>query len=639
MKFHRKKKVIYLAVLFIFILGSNTFPVQSVKAGMTSTLPRIVQVSAGSGHVLGVGTDGTLWAWGDNNSGDLGDGTYISRSTPVQVGGEHNWLTVAAGDHFSAAVKKDGSLWLWGTNIKNRYINGQPAIINRNTPLRFGKDNDWSKISAGPAGLAAIRKDGTIWEFGLNVLPGVISNGRLNNDKDWKDISVGDSGILALKKDGSLWAMGSVVPSDKNTGGLIRVGNDRDFDQIAASYYSVVRKKDKTVWSLKWDTNSNNIRLDQVVEIPTSTQITGEFVSGILDEEGSVWKWDTGYDEYEKIDCPEKLTAIDDGGDFGVALDENGIPWTYGTNEWGQRGNGSSESMFVPNYLDDTTKAVKFADWDTYTLRKDGSLSLTNSLRNISDRPLGTETDWSSIEAARGELYALKEDGSLWSYRPGDQAPSGLPASTASDLEPFQPGTYWKSIKMNDLGNVVGLKKDGTLWFWGSDPWQMILKGSSSSEHYQPIQLGPDSNWQSFSMFNSSILAIKQNGTLWALGNNHQGQLGIKSNSSAARVAAFTKVGNFSDWVQAEVGATTSVGLRKDGSLWQWGYGFLGNITRNPVISPITPISRTKDWAKIWNTGSSAFAMKKDGSLWGWGNNGYGELGTGSANGRRNLPA
>ena len=79
------------------------------------TQAAVVQVAAGGDHTVVLKDDGTLWAWGDNSNGDLGDGTWSSKNSPVQIG-TGTWQAVAAGIIHTVALKKDGTLWTWGWN-------------------------------------------------------------------------------------------------------------------------------------------------------------------------------------------------------------------------------------------------------------------------------------------------------------------------------------------------------------------------------------------------------------------------------------------------------------------------------------------------------------------------------------------
>jgi alpha-tubulin suppressor-like RCC1 family protein len=97
-----------------------------------------------------------LWAWGYNNKGQIGNGTIINRSSPVQVGALTNWSQVSAGNLDTAAVKTDGTLWAWGYNVFGAV--GDGTIINRSSPVQVGALTNWSQISAGQYHPAALYK-------------------------------------------------------------------------------------------------------------------------------------------------------------------------------------------------------------------------------------------------------------------------------------------------------------------------------------------------------------------------------------------------------------------------------------------------------------------------------------------------
>jgi alpha-tubulin suppressor-like RCC1 family protein len=101
----------YFAVAICFSLLTL---VASCGGGNGSTDPSSFQVtatSAGRAHTIALMTDGTLWAWGDNLSGQLGDGTIEDKYTPVQIGTDSDWESVSAGSIHTTALKTDGTLW------------------------------------------------------------------------------------------------------------------------------------------------------------------------------------------------------------------------------------------------------------------------------------------------------------------------------------------------------------------------------------------------------------------------------------------------------------------------------------------------------------------------------------------------
>ena len=126
----------------------------------------MVQVAAGGGHGLAVRSDGTVWAWGSNGAGELGDGTTTSRSTPVRVTGLSGVTQVAAGGLFSVALRSDGTVWAWGDNRGGQLGRGTTSN-HAVTPVRVRGLARVTKISAGSFVLA-LRSDGSVRAWGDN---------------------------------------------------------------------------------------------------------------------------------------------------------------------------------------------------------------------------------------------------------------------------------------------------------------------------------------------------------------------------------------------------------------------------------------------------------------------------------------
>ncbi|MCX6924292.1 MAG: immunoglobulin domain-containing protein, partial [Verrucomicrobia bacterium] len=124
------------------------------------------QVSARGSHTVAVKADGTLWAWGYNNYGQLGDGTTDSKSSPVQVGTDTKWQVVAAGYYHTVAVKTDGTLWAWGYNNSGQLGDGTRA--SKSSPVQVGTDTNWQVVAAGDYYTVAVKTDGTLWAWVYN---------------------------------------------------------------------------------------------------------------------------------------------------------------------------------------------------------------------------------------------------------------------------------------------------------------------------------------------------------------------------------------------------------------------------------------------------------------------------------------
>ena len=173
-------------------------------------------VATGDYHVVAVKTDGTLWAWGRNTYGQLGLGTADAdpHPTPTQVGTDADWASVATGLRFTFALKTDGSLWAWGQNTNGQLGLGDTTL--RQAPVRVGMDTDWAMVDGGGQFAAAVKTNGTLWTWGLNdkyQLGQGDTTARyvptqVGTDVDWASVACSDNDSRALKTTGSLWSWG-----------------------------------------------------------------------------------------------------------------------------------------------------------------------------------------------------------------------------------------------------------------------------------------------------------------------------------------------------------------------------------------------------------------------------------------------
>jgi trimeric autotransporter adhesin len=200
-------------------LGNNSTtsygsPVQTVSGGTDWK-----QVSAGNAHTAAIKIDGSLWLWGSGTSGVLGNNDFLTQhSSPVQtVSGGTDWKQVSAGSGHTAAIKTDGSLWLWGCGSSGAL--GNNALIGSSSPVQtVSGGNNWKQVSAGWDHIVAIKTDGTLWLWGCGS-SGALGNNDITNrsspvqtisgGNNWKQVSAGVQHTAAIKTDGSLWLWGS----------------------------------------------------------------------------------------------------------------------------------------------------------------------------------------------------------------------------------------------------------------------------------------------------------------------------------------------------------------------------------------------------------------------------------------------
>jgi alpha-tubulin suppressor-like RCC1 family protein len=179
-------------------------------------LSGITAIAGGESFSLALKGDGTVWAWGENAIGQLGDGTTTERHTPVQVGTPplSEVTAIAAGQGHNLALRSDGTVWAWGLNARGEL--GDGTTTDRLTPVQVQNLSGIKAIGAGDNHSLAVRSNGTVWAWGYNSR-GQLGDGttierhtpgQVSNLSGIKAVAGGQSYSLALKNDGTVWAWG-----------------------------------------------------------------------------------------------------------------------------------------------------------------------------------------------------------------------------------------------------------------------------------------------------------------------------------------------------------------------------------------------------------------------------------------------
>ena len=194
---------------------SRTSPVTTAGGGTNWK-----QISVNMNHASAIKTDGTLWTWGANWYGILGEGTQTSRLSPgTTAGGGTDWSQVSCGRYHTAAVKTDGTLWTWGNNSTGQL--GDDTTIDRSSPgTTAGGGSNWKQVDLGNQHTTAIKTDGTLWAWGDNIY-GTIGDGTTTNRSspvttasagtDWLQVSAGANHSAAMKTNGTIWTWGNNI--------------------------------------------------------------------------------------------------------------------------------------------------------------------------------------------------------------------------------------------------------------------------------------------------------------------------------------------------------------------------------------------------------------------------------------------
>ena len=237
-------------------LGNTTSYSSPKQVGALTTWSKVI--CGEEQFTFGIKTDGTLWSWGRNSSGQLGLGTTAAVSSPNQVGALTNWLSVAGGTYHTIAVQTNGTLWSWGNNTSGQL--GLGNTTNYSSPKQVGALTTWLKVAAGGYFSLAIKTDGTLWSWGKNSIYGKLGLGNTTDYSspkqvgaltNWLYASASDNFSLATKTDGTLWSWGP------NFSGCLGLGNTTNYSspkQVGSlTTWSVISNQRKTSTAIKTD--------------------------------------------------------------------------------------------------------------------------------------------------------------------------------------------------------------------------------------------------------------------------------------------------------------------------------------------------------------------------------------------------
>ena len=364
---------------------------------------------------------GEMWAWGTAYSGALGDGTTVDKSSPIQVGALTDWLTPICGSSYrvSGCVKSDGTLWDWGYNYYGQL--GDGTTVDKSSPIQIGSLTNWFNGGGGDYHQIAIKTDGSLWSWGYSSYGQCGHNNTTNYSSpvqvgsltNWKGVTaeqladgypvrlgVGSYNGIVIKDDGTLWSWGR---GSQYTGGWgdnldrsspVQIGSGTDWQSIAQgfSYNTIATKTDGTLWA--WGSNGyGQLGQGNIVSYNSPVQV------GAL----TTWKY------------------VGAGYNFSHMVKTDGTLWFMGRNNAGQGGTGNLTDYSSPVQIGSDTdwgqvicKYEGFAGFKTdgtlwmSGVNTYGQLGLGDTTNRSSPVQVGLVTSWSKMMCGKDHTSILR---------------------------------------------------------------------------------------------------------------------------------------------------------------------------------------------------------------------------------------
>ncbi len=578
-------------------IGSNSISYIPVKVVNTDNT-KFIKISSGINHSLAIDEAGSLWAFGCNNYGQLGNGSSTASTLPTKITNTEgtDFVEVVASRVYSLAIDENGSLWAWGANGSGQL--GDNSTTTKVSPVEIinTSNTDFVSISSYHTHSLAIDEAGSLWAWGDN------SSYELGNNST----AISKIPIIITANTYKKVAAGYLYSAAIDTNGYLYTWGDDTYGQLGNGSTGATKVPTQI-------TNTDNTKFVNVA--------TGKYHMGAIDEAGALWMW--GYNNHGqlgdnsttarispvKIINPEgkKFVSISMGDYHTQAIDEAGNVFIWGYNGYGQLGhNGITAQSLIPIIIV-TSKANK-------------------------------------LYAGNSSSYSLDTSNNLWVWGDGSygQLGNGSSASygsarriTNSDNAKFMN----ISTSVSSYYFVLGIDENGSLWTWGYNYYGLGIY-KTSVDIPTKITNTDNTKFVAIGAGGSHGFAIDEVGALWAWGLNNFGQLGNGNNNNSSIPIKITNTDN-TKFISVAGGNFHSLAIDEAGALWAWGYnsyGQLGNGNTNNSNIPkkITNTDNTK-FVSVWAGGSHSIAIDEAGSLWAWGYNGNGQLGDGSTN-NSNIP-
>lgn len=508
----------------------------------------------------------------------------------------------------------------------------------------------------------AARDEGDTIQSMINQIDEYLGN--KSSDENNKIEKITPDGYV-LMSDGMIrdaidfWNSTEITINDIEKAPIINKINDNFFSTvkiekiIGDGYFPIVKTTDgKYVFAggyKTWYDEENTEKLNSIGKHIKEVNYTYNLYWAI-DEEGGLWLWgdnsdgEVGNGTTEEQVTPYKITAIDrkvekiyyfDSNIY--AIDEDGSLWAWGYNKKGQIGNGTNENQLTPykiTTIDKKILEVAYSSDTVYAIDEEGGLwswgnnvagqcGIGNNKNQTTPQKI-TAIDKKVIQviAANSNMYAIDEDGAVWSCGGNGDGDLGIGSTTNQNIPQKITAINKKVIKLDIMsyyGTIYAIDEEGGLWSWGNNEKGQVGNGSTENQLTPYKIVAIDKKIIETTSSFGTVYALAEEGVLWSWGNNDQGHVGngnIENQLIPYKITTIDKKIN-----QIHFDNSAAFAIDEEGNLWSWGNnnGIVGNGTTEEQLTPYKITAIERKIKQVVSDQSNVYALDEDGNLWGWG--------------------
>jgi alpha-tubulin suppressor-like RCC1 family protein len=627
-------------------LGDGTSTYRLTPVDVVGLSSGVSALAASGDHTCALTTSGGVKCWGNNASGELGDNTTAARLTPVDVVGLSSGVSaIDAGGYHTCALTTNGAVKCWGNNLSGQLGNG--ATTNSSIPVDVvGLSSEVSAIAVSGFHTCALTTSGSVKCWGDNAA-GQLGDGTTTQHRTPVDVVGLGSGVSAVAL--GVYHSCALI----NSGGVKCWGNNASGELGDGTTIAHSTPVDVVSLGSGVDGIAAGGEYDYAYDVYLSHTCALTTGGGVkcwgYNADGRVGDGTTAarLTPVDVVGLSSEVRAISAGGYHTCGLTISGGVKCWGHNQYGQLGIGTAANRAVPidvRGLSSGISAITVGAYHNCALTtaqrascwgNNGNGRLGDGTTTVRYTPVevsGLTENLTALTGGGSHTCALTAGAGLkcWGDNLYGQLGDGkiVPQYTPVDVSGLTTG-----VDAVDAGNehTCALTTVGGVKCWGNNRWGELGDGTTNAHKLPADVSGLTSNITALAAGSGLTCALTTSGGVKCWGSNTAGELGDGTRKN--RYTPVDVIGLNSTITAIAVGSVHACALTTNGAVKCWGSNFAGELGDGTTISRTTPVNvngLSSSVTAIAAGNGFTCALMTTGSVKCWGYNAYGELGDGT---------